>query len=94
VKVQWSEDFDIFFDRLVNALAQSRDFRDIDTSAFSILAGMGQISGFRVEVSPLGKRRERILSETSIPSFSNSPWMRGAPHSGLACAICRIKELT
>ena len=29
-----------------------------------------------------------------IPSFSNSPWMRGAPQSGLAAAIFRIRALT
>ena len=25
-----------------------------------------------------------------MPSFCNSPWMRGAPQSGLAACICRI----
>src|SRR5262245_60796681 len=29
----------------------------------------------------------------SIPSLSNSSWMRGAPHSGLACVICLIVAL-
>src|SRR4029077_15142778 len=29
----------------------------------------------------------------SIPSFSNSPWMRGAPHSGLARLISRTSLL-
>src|SRR5262245_35956569 len=27
---------------------------------------------------------------TSNPSFSSSPWMRGAPHSGFSMLICRI----
>jgi hypothetical protein len=31
----------------------------------------------------LGISRETDLSEMSIPSLSNSPWMRGAPHGGL-----------
>src|SRR5215470_14586756 len=42
---------------------------------------------------PLGISRETDLSEISIPSLSNSPWMRGAPHSGLACVICLIRAL-
>ena len=31
--------------------------------------------------------RETVRSETSIPSLRNSPWIRGAPHSGFADAI-------
>lgn len=31
-----------------------------------------------------------MRSETSIPSFRSSPWMRGAPHNGLAVAISTI----
>src|SRR5260370_36169999 len=27
-----------------------------------------------------------------MPSLSNSPWMRGAPHSGFACAICQTRS--
>jgi hypothetical protein len=27
-----------------------------------------------------------VVCPTSMPSFSNSPWMRGAPQSGLACS--------
>src|SRR5262245_38190110 len=40
-----------------------------------------------------GISRETVLSEISIPSLSSSPWMRGAPHSGLACVICLIMAL-
>jgi PAS domain-containing protein len=40
-----------------------------------------------------GISRETVLSEISIPSLSNSPWMREAPHSGLACVICLIRAL-
>ena len=29
---------------------------------------------------------------TSMPSLSNSPWIRGAPQSGLAVLICRIRS--
>src|SRR5215469_18839196 len=43
------------------------------------------------------RRRTRYLltlvSPTSIPSFSNSPWMRGAPQSGLSRLIWRINFL-
>jgi hypothetical protein len=31
-----------------------------------------------------------VVWETVSPSFSNSPWIRGAPQSGLAACICRI----
>jgi hypothetical protein len=31
---------------------------------------------------------------TSMPSLRSSPWMRGAPHSGLALFICRIRSRT
>src|SRR4030095_4586808 len=40
-----------------------------------------------------GISRETVLSEISIPSLSNSPRMRGPPHSGLACVICLIRAL-
>src|SRR5262245_3393547 len=42
----------------------------------------------------LGIRRETVRSETSIPSLSSSPWIRGAPHNRLACAICSINAFT
>ena len=38
----------------------------------------------------LGRRQDTVRYEISIPSFSNSPWMRGAPQSGLAAAIFLI----
>ena len=31
--------------------------------------------------------RELVRSETATPSLANSPWIRGAPHSGFAAAI-------
>jgi hypothetical protein len=31
-----------------------------------------------------------VAWETCIPSFRSSPWIRGAPQSGLSCAILRI----
>ena len=34
---------------------------------------------------------ETAASETSIPSFNSSPWIRGAPHNGLARHIRRIR---
>jgi hypothetical protein len=37
--------------------------------------------------------RETDLSEISIPSLSNSPWIREAPQSGLVFAICLIRSL-
>ena len=41
---------------------------------------------------------ETVASEMSIPNFNNSPWIRGAPQSGLArhirCIKCRISERT
>ncbi len=39
-----------------------------------------------------GIRRETSRSEIPMPSLSNSPWMRGAPHSGFACAICQTRS--
>src|SRR5713101_8342393 len=35
-----------------------------------------------------------LVCPTSIPSLSNSPWIRGAPHSGLAMLISRISLRT
>jgi hypothetical protein len=34
---------------------------------------------------------ETVDSAISNPSFSSSPWMRGAPHSGFSTLIRRIK---
>src|ERR1700704_4085754 len=31
-----------------------------------------------------------LVCPTSMPSLSNPPWIRGAPHSGLAMLISRI----
>jgi hypothetical protein len=31
---------------------------------------------------------------TSMPSFKSLPWIRGAPQSGLALFICRIRSRT
>src|SRR6516162_10049587 len=33
------------------------------------------------------RSRETVRSATSIPSFTSSPWIRGAPHRGFAAAI-------
>ena len=35
----------------------------------------------------MGINRETVRSATTMPSFDNSPWIRGAPHRGLAVAI-------
>src|SRR5438270_572087 len=40
-------------------------------------------------VSRLGMSRETVRSEMLIPNLSSSPWIRGAPHRGLASAIFR-----
>jgi hypothetical protein len=37
---------------------------------------------------------ETVRCGIAMPSFSNSPWIHGAPHSGLAWAMFRIKALT
>src|SRR5687767_10756360 len=33
------------------------------------------------------KYRDTVRSEMAIPSFSNSPWIRGAPHRQFSAAI-------
>jgi hypothetical protein len=38
----------------------------------------------------LGKDRETVRSETVKPSFSNSPWIRGAPHRKLSALMRRM----
>jgi len=38
----------------------------------------------------LGHILPTLDSETSNPSLSSSPWMRGAPHNGFSWLICRI----
>jgi hypothetical protein len=45
-------------------------------------------------LSRLGMSPETVRSETLIPNLSSSPWIRGAPQSGLASAIFRIRWLT
>ena len=49
--------------------------------------------GLRGGVGRFGIRRETVRSATSIPSFRSSPWIRGAPHSGLAAAIFRTRAM-
>src|SRR5262245_12012931 len=39
-----------------------------------------------------GIQRPTVAWLISIPSLSSSPWMRGAPHNGLALLIRRIKS--
>ena len=34
-----------------------------------------------------GMSRDTVRSETASPSFTSSPWIRGAPHNRLAPAI-------
>ena len=43
-------------------------------------------------VSRRGIRLETVRSEISIPSLSSSPWILGAPQSGLAFAILRTRS--
>jgi hypothetical protein len=40
-----------------------------------------------------GMRRETVRSASSIPSLHSSPWIRGAPQSGLAAAILRTTAM-
>src|SRR5258708_24925014 len=44
-------------------------------------------------VRRFGSRRETVRSATSMPSFRSSPWIRGAPQSGFAAAICVTRAL-
>src|SRR6516162_3486793 len=44
-------------------------------------------------VCRFGSSRETVRSATSMPSFTSSPWMRGAPHKGFAAAIREIRAL-
>ena len=39
-----------------------------------------------------GRDRDTVRSETTSPSFSNSPWIRGAPQRLFSAAIWRIKS--
>jgi hypothetical protein len=41
-----------------------------------------------------GRYRDTVRSETTIPSFSNSPWIRGAPHSRFSMAMRRMRART
>jgi hypothetical protein len=43
-------------------------------------------------VSRSGRYRDTVRSETAIPSFSNSPWMRGAPQRRFSVANRRISD--
>ena len=51
----------------------------------------GQTWFWRRSWAFFGISRETVRSEISNPSFSNSPWIRGAPHSGFAAAIVRTQ---
>src|SRR5271165_1761725 len=63
------------------------------------LAGTPVILGSRlvshhevtVRVELRGLPRIRHARVISMPSLSSSPWIRGAPHSGLVLLICRIR---
>ena len=39
-------------------------------------------------------QRDTVRSETSKPSLSNSPWMRGAPHVGFSATMRKISSRT
>jgi hypothetical protein len=41
-------------------------------------------------VARSGSYRDTVRSETVIPSFSNSPWIRGAPQRRFSLAMCRM----
>src|SRR5471032_153611 len=41
-----------------------------------------------------GISRATVRWDTSRPSLSNSPWMRGAPQRGLACAMVRTSSVS
>jgi hypothetical protein len=36
--------------------------------------------------------RETVRSETGMPSFSNSPWIRGAPQRIFSAAMRRMRD--
>jgi hypothetical protein len=45
------------------------------------------------EVRRWGSSRETVRSATLIPSLTSSPWMRGAPHRGVAVAMASDESL-
>ena len=51
------------------------------------------LGGFRIPRRPF-IQRETVRSETSNPSRSSSPWMRGAPQVGLSATIRKIRSRT
>jgi len=40
-----------------------------------------------------GMYHSTVDSEMSNPSFNISPWIRGAPQSGLSCAFCLMRSI-
>src|SRR6266849_2263231 len=45
-------------------------------------------------VSRSGRYRDTVRSETVMPSFRNSPWIRGAPQRKFAAAMRRMRVRT
>ena len=64
----------------------------------SILAGPARATAEFLDTTGLVLRRgmylETVASETSMPSFSSSPWIFGAPHCGFAELISRMRSRT
>src|ERR1700738_1702561 len=53
-------------------------------NAIQCLAGSGFLRTLRTH-------RETVVSDTLKPSFSSSPWMRGAPQVGFSATMRKIK---
>ena len=76
-----------------HAQARGGHGEEIDGDQIADMVGEEGPPGLRGWGQRVGIRRDTVRPATSIPTFSSSPWMRGAPHSGFAVAMRMISTL-
>ena len=70
-----------------NAQGRGGHGEEIDRDEVPNMVGEERPPGLGGRGRRFGISRETVRSATSMPSVMSSPWIRGAPHKGLAAAI-------
>ena len=89
----------LYREKTIKALLKNwPELKNTDPTAMRIVNWMSE-SGMHSSQSRAATNHRRsvaraVVSPTSMPSFNNSPWMRGAPHSGFSRLIRRINSRT
>ena len=66
------------------AVRRGRDDEEISRHDLADMISQECLPGLRGRLAPTSHVFGDVACETSIPSFSSSPWIRGAPQSGFA----------